>query len=475
MRLRRPKPPDVPSLPPARRARLSGAAAWTRRTVDGAVRARAALREEPQDLDALFAERPPGAMRGTLYGVVGLVAALTLAASLVKVDIIVSSSGRLLADAPNVVLQPLQLSIIRELRVKAGDTVRKGDVLARLDPTFAQADRGALVAQQEALRAELERLEAELADQPPRFTGEGPDVALQTSLYRQRRSQFEAQLRSFDAEIARLTGSFAAAGINARSAELQFDVYSELEQMYSQLYRKTVASRVQYLGASVSRLKAERDRQEESNRRNELENQLAAKRAERQVFADRWRSELMEALVKARKEAKGVAESLVKANRMNDLVVLTAPEDGVVLDLARRSVGSVVQPAEPVLTLLPLDAPLFAEVMIGAGDAGYAKPGDEVMVKLDAFPYQRHGTLSGRLRSVRMETAQAPGAGPNASVLTHRGQVELTGDHLRALPEGTRPIPGMSVTAEIKVGTRSVISYFIYPLIRGFDESIREP
>ncbi len=97
------------------------------------------------------------------------------------------------------------------------------------------------------------------------------------------------------------------------------------------------------------------------------------------------------------------------------------------------------------------------------------------MVKLDAFPYQRHGTLSGRLRSVRMETAQSPNGGPNASVLTHRGQVDLTGDHLRALPEGTRPIPGMSVTAEIKVGTRSVISYFIYPLIRGFDESIREP
>lgn len=183
----------------------------------------------------------------------------------------------------------------------------------------------------------------------------------------------------------------------------------------------------------------------------------------------------MEALVKARKEEKGVSEGLIKANRMNELVVLTAPEDGIVLDLAKRSVGSVVQPAEPVLTLLPLDAPLFAEVMIGAGDAGYAKSGDEVLIKLDAFPYQRHGTLSGRLRSIRMDTGQGgPSPAPTGN-LTHRGQVELTADRLRALPEGTRPIPGMSVTAEIKVGSRSVISYFLYPVIRGLDESIREP
>ncbi|WP_232628394.1 HlyD family type I secretion periplasmic adaptor subunit [Methylobacterium sp. Leaf118] len=462
-------------LPPPRRP-VSAASAWTRRTLMGASRMRAGLRDAPPpDLDEVFADRPPGAMRLTLYVVVALVAVLTLAATLVKVDIIVSASGRLLADAPNIVLQPLQLSIIRELRVKAGDTVRKGEVLARLDPTFALADRTALAAQQEALQAELDRLEAELNDAEPRFTGQGPDVALQTSLHRQRRSQFEAQLRGFDAEIARLSGSLAAAGINARSAELQFDVYSELEQMYSQLYRKTVASRVQYLGASVSRLKAEREKKDEDNRKNELENQLAAKRAERQVFVDRWRSELMEALVKARKEEKGVSEGLIKANRMNELVVLTAPEDGIVLDLAKRSVGSVVQPAEPVLTLLPLDAPLFAEVMIGAGDAGYAKSGDEVLIKLDAFPYQRHGTLSGRLRSIRMDTGQGgPSPAPTGN-LTHRGQVALTADRLRALPEGTRPIPGMSVTAEIKVGSRSVISYFLYPVIRGLDESIREP
>ncbi|MFE1597279.1 HlyD family type I secretion periplasmic adaptor subunit [Methylobacterium sp. ID0610] len=484
--LRRPPPqePAVPAASPDRsRRRPEGAPslAWARRTLARAAPTRPAFDDAP-DLDEIFASRPPGPLRLTLYGVVALVVALVAAASLIRADIVVSAPGRLLADAPTIVLQPLQLSIIRELRVKAGDSVRKGDVLASLDPTFAQADRSTLVAQQTALRAEIDRIQAELDGTEPRFVGESRDVQLQASLYRQRQSQFAAQLRAYDAEIQRITGSMGTAKVNAVSLRLQFDVYTELESMYAKLYSKSVASRVTYLGSSVSRMKAERDSQEEQNRLSELTNQLATKQAERQVFIDKWRSDLMDALIKARREEKSLSENVVKANLMTDLVALVAPEDGIVIDVARRSVGSVVQPAEPILTLLPSGAPLYADVSIASADVGYTKAGDAVTIKIDAFPYQRHGSLTGRLRSIGMDAA-AMSLGPSGGMpqlhpaggVAHRGQIVLTGSQLRNLPEGASPMPGMSVTADIKVGTRSVISYFIYPLKRGFDEAIREP
>jgi HlyD family secretion protein len=165
---------------------------------------------------------------------------------------------------------------------------------------------------------------------------------------------------------------------------------------------------------------------------------------------------------------------------MNDLVVLTAPEDGIVTEVAKRSVGSVLHEAEPLVTLVPTDAPLIAEVMIGSGDVGYTKTGDDVAIKVDAFPYQRHGLLQGHLRSVAEESV-SPGTGGSVSPSSegsgvfHRSQVTLTSDTLRMMPDGAHLIPGMTVTAEVKVGSRSVISYFLYPIRRGFGESIREP
>ena len=108
-------------------------------------------------LDDFLAEAPPRALRNTHYATVALAAVLIGLASVLKVDIVVSGTGRLAADAPTIVLQPMQLSLIRDIRVKPGDAVRKGDVLATLNPTFAQADRASLLVQRDAFAAKRER------------------------------------------------------------------------------------------------------------------------------------------------------------------------------------------------------------------------------------------------------------------------------------------------------------------------------
>jgi HlyD family secretion protein len=170
---------------------------------------------------------------------------------------------------------------------------------------------------------------------------------------------------------------------------------------------------------------------------------------------------------------------------MNDLVVVTAPADGVVLDVAERSQGSVVREAEPLVTIIPSNATLIAEIMINSSDVGYTKAGDDVVIKVDAFPYQRHGLLRGRLLFVSEESSISSSEksgesglstpGRSSSSAFHRGRVELLTTNLDRLPEGARLIPGMTMSAEIMVGSRSVISYFLYPVTRGLSEAIREP
>ena len=118
---------------------------------------------------------------------------------------------------------------------------------------------------------------------------------------------------------------------------------------------------------------------------------------------------------------------------------------------------------------------MIADISISSADVGYLKVGDPTVIKVDAFPYQRHGVLEGRLRSVAADSSGASGNGPATGAAYHHGQVELVNTALKGIPDGVRLIPGMTLTAEIKVGTRSVISYLTYPITRGFSESIREP
>lgn len=461
------------ALPAARRAAGPGAIA---RLALG----RADLPEAEPNLEDILAERPPPLLRGPHYVIVLLFVTILLVASVVRVDMIVAASGRLAPDGPPIVLQPLERAVIRDIRVKVGDTVHKGDVLATLDPTFTQADRASLAEQQRDLQAQMRRLQAELDGTPLAAQGDTPEEQLQLNLYQQRRAQYAGHLSELDEEIKRDQSEIRATEEARALVAHQLDVAREIEDMRAKLYQAQYGSKLVYLEAQAARGRAEQAYQELVSKAETLQHTLRSAEQARQVYVDEWRRALLDDMAKVRTGLTGVSEALVKAERLNDLVELTAPQDGVVLDVAKRSVGSVLHEAEPLVTLVPSNTPLIVEVNVQSADVGYVKLGDEAEVKVDAFPYQRHGMLKGRLRSIAEDsfspTTSEPGASPQpAGGVYHRSQVALESTALRDLPDGARLIPGMTATAEIKVGSRTVLSYFIYPLRRGLSESIREP
>jgi hemolysin D len=254
--------------------------------------------------------------------------------------------------------------------------------------------------------------------------------------------------------------------------------------MRSGLWKNKLASKIQYLEAQSLRLRAERDLRDANDRLTELSHTASSKRAERQAFIEDWRRQLTEDLVAKRTDLAKLTESIAKANRLLYLVQLIAPEDGVVLDVAKRSVGSVMREAEPLITLVPSGVPLIAEVMLSSADVGYTQIGNPVMVKVDAFPYQRHGMLKGQLASISEASfssqsssgGETPRPAPSGrGGAFHMARIALVNPSLERVPEGARLIPGMTVSADIKVGSRSVMSYFLTPVTRGLDESMREP
>lgn len=436
--------------------------------------------------DALMIEeRPlPLSARMTLYMLLILVITGVTWAGISEIDRIVTARGRFVTTPPSLVVQPMETSILRTLEVNVGQTVKKGQLLATLDPTFARSDLAQLEVRLRSAAAQVARLEAEMDGKPYVVTAEhDPDQQLQRRLWLQRQAQYRARLDSLDEGVARRQAAIATNQRDLEVLKARHAGLREIETMRSDLLRNQNASRLSLLETIDTRLEVERDLETSTLRTDELRHDLANAEAERGAFIEEWRQKGLEELVQARRERDQVAEQLEKAQRRSQLVDLYSPAEGIVQEVARKSAGSVIREAEPVVTLVPLDTPLEAELRIEARDIGFVREGDPVRLKVDAFPFQKHGTINGTLRALSQDAftrdnasiAQQPPPEHGAEAYYVARVAFDPNTKLREVPESTRFIPGMTLAGEIVVGQRGVLTYFLYPVLRVFDESIREP
>lgn len=430
-------------------------------------------------------ERPvPGKIRWVLYLIVASMMLAVVGAIVFQVDRIVVAQGELITNTPTIVVQPLSTAVIRTINVQVGDVVEKEQILATLDPTFASADLSQLKKQKLALGAQIRRIKAELAKQP--FTAlpeEGEDGKLQEQVLQQRKLILEKNRRAAEDKIAALRAKLALNAVQRQGHEQQHKVLRDVEGTAAKRPQQDEQYRLRLLDAQKTRFQAASTIDSLKAEEEVTRNELRQAESDWQRFVEERNGELMEQQVALRNDLQKVLEELHKAERMHDLISLRAPEKGIVLKMAERSVGSILQQAEPFFTLVPYDSVLEADVKVESKDIGRIRTGDSVRIKLDAFPFQRHDTLPGKVRVISENAFQRndskallqPEPGQEPVEAFYRTRVSLLSTQLRNVPDGFRLMPGMKVRAEIKVGTRSVISYFLYPVIRALDESLREP
>jgi HlyD family secretion protein len=431
------------------------------------------LAEFLPDAQAIEQREPRRTRRLTLYALLALVLTAVLWAALSEIDKLVIGRGRLVTPLPNLVVQPLEPGILKAIEARIGEVVRQGQVLATLDPTFATADTDQLASRSATLAWQAQRLESELAGTALPEPGGGPQEQLQASLLVERRATYAARLRRFEETIASLRASLETNRHDQEALARHVQSLGDLEAMHKAMETKQMGSRANMLQVQAERLEVERDYTVAVNRQQEIARQITATEAERETFANSWRKEAMEQLASTLQQRAEVNEQLAKARRRSELVTLVAPLDAVVLEIGKKSVGSVVKDAEPLFVLVPLDAPLAAEVEVSPADVGEIQVGDAARIKIDAYPFQKHGTIRGRVVNVSADAFSRQSAfGQDAYYYLARLSLEDT--RLQHLPSPTRLLPGMTLTGEIKTGKRTVISYFLYPVIRVLDESLRE-
>jgi hemolysin D len=430
---------------------------------------------------AVFLQTAPARQHLILYTLIGILSVSVGLAAIVKLDRVVTSVGRIVPSAGSLYVSPFDTSIVRQVNVKVGDVVRKGQSLATLDPTFTQADLLQLQQKSASDEAAVARLQAELSGQPYAYSAVDPYQALQGGIWNKRQAEYRSNLADFDGKIHSAEAQVAQYDSNSQEYAKRLKIAEGVEQLYEPLLAKGYVSKLQLMQATDERTEMGRLESDAENQMSVLGQTIASLKAQRQAFIEKWHSDTGTELVTVQNDLDTTRQSLQKAQKLSDLATLDAPADAVVLKIGKASAGSVAggggqttQGQDALFTLVPLDAVQEADVNVSAAEIGFIKVGDPVQIKLDAYRYMQHGTAKGVIKTISEGSFTTDDN--NTPVPAYfKVRVAITEVKLRNVPADFRLIPGMTLTGDIMVGRRTILSYLVEGGLRTGSEAMREP
>ena len=453
-----------------------------RRALTDEAAANVALLEFQSPTAALVAKPVPPVAHYATYVLASMLAVFLVIAGTLPIDRVVIATGKVVSQSSNILVQPLETSIVRSIDVKVGSRVRAGDLLARLDPTFSGADFASLKSQTKSLQAEVDRLTAEAAGQPYVGDSSSPGM-LQASIYNQRHLERAFRIENYKQKISSLASAVMKAEGEATSYTEELRIASEMLSARQRLEREGVGSKFNTQQALSTVTESRRSLNGAINTVIGGRQDMAALVAELSSYQQQVKGETSKELNEASRKLADAREQLAKAKRRNELVVMRAERDAVVLAIANVSEGSVMNAAEPFITMVPDDATLEIDAAIPATDVGFIRVGDPAVIKFDAYRFYEHGYAEGHVRVLAPDSQATPTEGPDKPRLDapplgatiYRVKIAIDNMKMTNLPADFRLQPGLSTEADVKVGSRTALSYLMSRFVPALTEGMREP
>ncbi len=251
--------------------------------------------------------------------------------------------------------------------------------------------------------------------------------------------------------------------------------WQKIENMRTTLAERGTGSQLNMYISQDTRLELLRTLENTHNSLIEAQNTLGSITADRDAFKEQWFAQLSQDLVTTRNKLDEARATYEKALKHQDLVRWTAAEPSVVLTMAKLSVGSVLKPGDPFITLMPIDTKLEAEIRIASRDVGFIRAGDPCTMKVDAFNAAEHGTASGKVRWISEGAFTTDDDGKPLEYTYYKARCSVDASNFKDVPSNFRLIPGMTLSGDVNVGTRSVAMYLLGGMLKGFQEAMREP
>jgi hemolysin D len=371
--------------------------------------------------------------------------------------------------------------------------VNAGDVLLALDPTETAADREAQARDLEAASAESARRKVAIAatrtdtleplpiafaatvSEPVRHREEGV-LAADLAQLRSTIASLKAQLAEKQATKDRLTTTIAAREKLIELAKERVAMRQRLDAMGSGARAQTIES-LEQLATQITT--------DTGDRGQLIETDAAMRSLERksQEAVAQFVADQSQKLAAVEQKRDHLEQELIKAQSKANRTELKAPIAGTVQQLAVSSLGQVVASGQSLLTIVPVGGSIEVQAMIANQDIGFVEVGQPAVVKVDAFPFTRYGTVNGVVEKVSRDAvdqrdatvlsdaanaaktqSSAPSSPAKTQDLVFPATIKLTQRAIRIDGKDVALIPGMGVSVEIKTGRRRVIDYLLSPL-----------
>ena len=414
-------------------------------------------------------ERPLNPLgRALLWTVIAFMTLACLWLYFAQIDVVVSARGKVIPHGEIKVMQPIETGVISKILVREGQYVQKDQILMEIDPSVTETNLDSKQRNLELLEVETARLEALIDERPFIVPGSCKDmsaVATQQLIYTSTKSAYDQQIQLLSEQTAQVNEQMTAARVDRERLERLHETAKAREERLAAV--SDIIARSEYDEARNEAQNYEKQVTMKGHEIAQLGSKLSELREQKRLVTQEYRSRLLEELTQKRKEATELRVAIEAIEFKSAKQRLRAPVDGYVGKLMVHTVGGVVTPAEKLISIVPKDAPLVVKATVLNQDIGFIKKGMRTAIKVDTFDFQKYGLIDGNVTHVSDDAIDDEKLGPVYEVYIEPQQHSLTveGEELYLNS-------GMSVTAELKVGKRRVIEFFIYPLIKYLDEGM---
>lgn len=430
-------------------------------------------------------DAPAPMARAVLYLALALFATLLAWALFGRLDIIAVAQGKLVPSGYVKIVQPAESGIVKEILVREGEEVNAGQVLMRMDTQVSDADTANVDNDLGLRRLQLRRIDAELAGRPfPLLAGDPADLyRTAADQYRANRESLQHQLDGERAVLARAQQELRSAQEMKSRLEQTVPIYREQEAAHGKLVQDGFMSKLAGLEKTRERIEKEQELKAQGHQVESLRAQIDQSQKKLSQITANYRQQLQNERAEAQAQLMKLEQEGAKQAYRRGLLELKAPHEGIIKDLATHTPGTVVSPGTILMTVVPHNEQVKAEVWVADVDAGFVRVGQKAKVKLGAYAFSKYGMVEGRVEYVSPDAAELPDTRERdrRDARTHvmppsgfRALVALDSPHLER--DGRRyPInSGMLVSAEIHLGTRTVMEYLLSPVSKTLHEAGRE-
>ncbi|HEY1504223.1 MAG TPA: HlyD family type I secretion periplasmic adaptor subunit [Stellaceae bacterium] len=393
-----------------------------------------------------------------------------------KLDEVTRGDARVVPSSKIQLVQNLEGGILAELAVHDGQIVQKGDVLLRIANTNAESQYRDSRTQYLTLEAMIGRLQAEIADKPPQFPPEvlkeAPTVAhSEQALYDSQLDQFKSNIAVLNDQLAQKQQEIAGLQSKQQTLSRSLELAKQEHDMTAPLVATGAASKLELvkLERDLSDLQGQLADVKISITQAEAARNEAQKRI--QEKAATFHSDAQAELNKHTAELAALSQQIFTQHDRVTRTEVRSPVRGTIKDVKVTTIGEVIKPGEDLVEIVPLEDSLLVEARVRPADVAFLRPGQPATVKITAYDFSIYGGLKARVEDISADAIKddTPNRGTFFRV-TLRTEKNSLGTTDKPLPI----IPGMTASAEILTGQKTVLDYLLKPLLKARDEALHE-